>query len=224
MTTHNFAYRPEPGFRTLYIVGAGGHGREVAWLAAQSWGARVQIEFLVSEPKYLSGPVGGCVVRLIEEAVPAPQTRFVAALGDGAARRRMVEFCTSRGLSETTLVHPRCEMSESVEIGAGSVVCAGVICTVNVTIGRHVHVNVGCAISHDVVIGDYATLSPGVRVSGHVRIGRDVFIGSGATIINGSAKQPLCIGDGAIIAAGACVTREVEAHTMVAGIPAMRKR
>jgi acetyltransferase-like isoleucine patch superfamily enzyme len=81
-----------------------------------------------------------------------------------------------------------------------------------------------CTIGHDVVVGSYSTLSPGVHVSGNVRIGGNVFIGTGACIINGRASEPLTIGDGAVVAAGACVTRSVDPGAMVAGVPAIRKR
>ena len=94
----------------------------------------------------------------------------------------------------------------------------------DIALGEHVHVNIGCSVSHDVRIDDFSTLSPGVHVSGHVKIGRDVFIGTGANIINGSAASPLVIGDGALIAAGACVTKSVEAGSLVAGVPAVRKK
>ena len=61
-------------------------------------------------------------------------------------------------------------------------------------------------------------------MSAHVQIGRDVFIGTGANIIHGSAKAPIVIGDGAVIAAGACVTKSVEPDALMAGVPAVRKR
>ena len=52
-----------------------------------------------------------------------------------------------------------------------------------------------------------------------VKIGNDVWIGLRATIMNG-----VVIGDGAIIAAGAVVTKDVEPYSIVAGIPARRLR
>lgn len=85
-------------------------------------------------------------------------------------------------------------------------------------------INLSCTISHDVSIGDYSVLSPGVNVAGHVHIGREVFVGTNVCFINGNANKPLVIGDGAVIAAGACVTRDVPAGAMVAGVPAERKR
>lgn len=57
---------------------------------------------------------------------------------------------------------------------------------------------------------------------GHlVSIGNDVWIGTGAMILPG-----IHIGDGAIIAAGAVVTKDVEPYTIVGGVPAkvLRKR
>jgi acetyltransferase-like isoleucine patch superfamily enzyme len=53
------------------------------------------------------------------------------------------------------------------------------------------------------------------------RVGDRVSIGSGAVILGG-----ISIGDGALIGAGAVVTRDVEAGTVVAGVPArmMRRR
>ena len=49
----------------------------------------------------------------------------------------------------------------------------------------------------------------------HVVIGNDVWIGEGAFLLGG-----ICVGDGAIIAAGAVVTRDVMPYSVVGGIPA----
>jgi len=53
------------------------------------------------------------------------------------------------------------------------------------------------------------------------KIGRDVWIGANAVILGGVA-----IGDGAVVAAGAVVTKDVEPGAVVAGVPArvLRKR
>lgn len=208
--------------RPLFIFGAGGFGREVAWLAEQIHGEQADVRFVVGDPVYLRGAVNGRNVDLIT-TVTGPGT-FVVALGDPAFRRIAVTSCSAAGLIATRLLHPRAEISRWVTIGEGSIVTAGCIVTTNVEIGRHVHLNLDCTVGHDVVIGDYATLAPGVHVSGNVTIGDDVYVGTGAAIINGHADRPLTIGDGAVIAAGACVTRPVEPGAMVAGVPAVRKR
>ena len=47
------------------------------------------------------------------------------------------------------------------------------------------------------------------------KIGRDVWIGANAVILGG-----VTIGDGAVVAAGAVVSKDVEAGAIVAGVPA----
>jgi len=52
-----------------------------------------------------------------------------------------------------------------------------------------------------------------------VRIGNDVWIGTAAVLLEG-----ITIGDGAIVAAGAVVTRDVPPYTIVGGVPAKEIR
>lgn len=217
-------HNPTPGFEKLYIFGAGGFGREVAWLAKQAWVSKVEIEFLVDIPDYPRHAINGHAIRLITEITPDSSARIVVAIGDSAARRRIAALCAATGLQEAIVVHPRAEISDSVELDPGTIICAGAILTTNIHVGRHVHINLDCTVGHDAFIGDFATLSPGVHVSGHVHIGEGAFIGTGANLINGSAGDPLVIGEGAVIAAGACVTRSVDRGALVAGVPATRKR
>lgn len=209
---------------TLYIVGAGGHGREIAWLATEIWSHAVDIRFIVNQEEYLTGPVNGIGVELLDRINVDGSASYVVAIGEPKLRSRLDSEMRRTGLAAHTLVHPNTLMSARVDLGAGVVIAAGCVLTTNVSLAKHVHVNVGCSISHDVFIGAYSTLSPGVRVSGHVHIGNRVFIGIGANIINGSADDPLVIGDDAIIAAGSCVTGHVTAGALVAGVPALRKR
>ena len=210
--------------RRLFVFGAGGFGREVAWLAEQIHGSALEVLFLVDDAAYVSAPVNGLRVRLVEEITAEEGDGFVVAVGDPILRRRAAELCLKRGLRPVILVHPKAEHSRYIELKGGSIICAGNILTTNIKLGFHVHVNLDCTIGHDVEIGDFATLSPGVHVSGNVKIGENVFIGTGATIINGSTSVPLVIENSAVIAAGACVTKPVEAGALVAGVPAIRKR
>lgn len=217
-------HRADPDFRTLYIFGAGGAGREVAWLAAQSWGESVKSIFLVDRPEFICAPVNGIPVQMLSDVSASTDVRFVIAVGDSTLRRRAASACMEIGLRPVTLVHPRVEASRSVRLGEGVVVCAGSILTTNVVVEQHTHINVACTISHDVSIGEFTTLSPGVHVAGHVTIGRNVFVGTGANIINGREGARLAIGDGAVIAAGACVTKSVDPEALMTGVPATRRR
>lgn len=210
--------------RHLFIAGAGGHAREVACLAQEFLSPNSEIVHLVTDPRYLVESLNGLPVRLVDSARTTPGAGYVAAVGDVDLRASFADICEATGLRPISLIHPSVSAYPLITLGEGSVVCAGSVLTTNIRIARHVHINIGCMISHDVRIGDFSTLSPGCRVSGNVHIGTRVFLGAGAVIINGAPDKPLLIGDGAVVAAGACVIRDVAPHSMVAGVPAQRKR
>ncbi|MBO8439112.1 MAG: sugar O-acetyltransferase [bacterium] len=77
----------------------------------------------------------------------------------------------------------------------------------------------GCLVGHNVVFAtlnhDFDPARRAVMYPAPIVVGRDVWIGSNATILRG-----VTIGDGAIIAAGAVVTKDVPPRTVVGGIPA----
>jgi acetyltransferase-like isoleucine patch superfamily enzyme len=103
----------------------------------------------------------------------------------------------------------------------------------NITLGKRIFINSGCKFQDQggVVIGDdclighnvvIATLNhdlaPSRRADMHpapVVIGRNVWIGSNATILPG-----VTIGDDAVVAAAAVVTKDVPEKSVVVGSPA----
>ncbi len=106
-------------------------------------------------------------------------------------------------------------------------------CGQNITIGRRTFINMGCSfqdwggivIGDDCLIGHNCTICTvnhskaperrGDMVCAPVRLGNQVWVGANVTILPG-----VSIGDGAIIAAGAVVSRDVAPATIVGGIPA----
>ncbi len=103
----------------------------------------------------------------------------------------------------------------------------------NITVGENVFINAcchfqdhggvtigdGCQIGHNVV---FATLNHGLAPENRsytypapILLGKNVWVGSNATILQG-----VTIGDNAVIAAGAVVTKDVAANTVVGGVPA----
>lgn len=103
----------------------------------------------------------------------------------------------------------------------------------NITIGKDAFINSGChfqdqggieigdgaLIGHNVVLATINhDLNPKENRKNHyaaIKIGAHVWIGSNATILPG-----VTIGDYAVVAAGAVVTRDVPAMTVVGGVPA----
>jgi len=209
----------------IAIYGAGGFARELAWLvqACNDQNERFQVVCFIDDVNVKDHGVvrnGILVVGLEEAAQRFPEACVVGGVGSPKTRQTLIQRAAAKGFRFVTIVHPRVERSSWIEIGIGTVICAGNILTTNIKLGEHVQINLDCTIGHDVILGDYTTLAPGVHVSGRVHCGQRVYIGTGAVIINGEPDAPLVIGDDAVIGAAACVTKSVPSSVTVVGVPA----
>lgn len=101
----------------------------------------------------------------------------------------------------------------TLSIGTGYMSFDSIIrCSEKITIGNGVFIAEGVLIrdsdGHSIISEPHKNKAP-------IVIGNHVWIGSRATILKG-----VTIGDGAIIAAGAVVTKDVPPKTLVGGVPA----
>jgi sugar O-acyltransferase (sialic acid O-acetyltransferase NeuD family) len=205
------------------IYGAGGFAREVAWLLEDC--PQHELVAFIDDSPHAPREIHGIEVLAFERFTREHKgTATTIAIANPKIRERLARKCELAGVPFATVAHPSARMSKRVRLSEGSIICCGNILTVDIDIGRHVHINLDCTIGHDVRIGDHVTLAPGVHVSGNVHIERGVTIGTGATIINGMPGFPIVIGEHAVIGAGACVTKSVEAGCLYAGVPAVLKK
>lgn len=207
----------------LYVVGAGGHARElhayIADIQRDGWTGTLKgfLDDGLAPGQYgrllALGPI---VAETLREL--APGARYITALGGNALRRKIVERIAAEfgeGLRPWTLIHPRAWTGEDVEIGEGTCLAPGAIVTAGTRIGRHSIVNVKASVSHDCEVGEFVNINPAATICGWAKIGNEAFIGAGATV-----KDRVTIGEGAIIGAGAVVVRDIPAHVTAVGVPA----
>ena len=207
--------------RDLYISGAGGFGREVAWLVERinevepTW----SIKGFIDDNEAVQGTkqgnymvVGNCeMLKNIENEV-----WVVCAIGASRVRRIVIDKVASyENVRFATVIDPSVMMSSSVQVGEGTIICAGNILTVDIAIGKHVIINLDCTVGHDSILEDYVTLYPSVNVSGCSLLEREVEIGTGTQIIQG--KKIL---KGTIVGAGAVVTKDLPENCTAVGAPA----
>lgn len=132
------------------------------------------------------------------------------------AEERLLNGCPPRtGVQFATLVDPSVMRSDRIAIGEGTIICAGAILTVDITIGKHVIINLDCTVGHDALIGDFVTLYPSVNISGNTVINDEVEFGTGSQIIQGKE-----VGSGSIIGPGAVVVRDIPQGCTAVGLPA----
>ena len=204
----------------IAIYGAGGFGMEVAWLIQDinrvepTWNLLGFIDD--DETKLRKSFYGLEVIGGFDffETLEGP-VDVAVAIGNTAQRSSIVGKLQRFQVNFPTLVHPSVIYAPDLEIGAGSIIAAGSVLTVEIKIGNHVHIDTSCTIGHETRIHDYSRLNPRVTVAGKVNIDEEVYVGSGATIIQG-----LKIGHKAVIGSGAVVVKTVQSGTVVIGNPA----
>jgi len=205
--------------KSLVIIGCGGHGREMAYLAKrmEEAGHPLSVAGFIDElnpqERTVAGlPVFGGTPWIKDHA---DSHVFICAIGNPRLRREAVQRAEKFGVSWATLIDPDAVVWKDSVIGEGSMICGGTRMTVNVKVGRHVIVNLGCVLTHDLVMRDFATLGAGVHLAGAVTIGEGADLGSGVNVIPG-----VTIGAWTIIGAGAAVVRDIPPRVTAVGVPA----
>lgn len=206
--------------RELVIVGAGPHGREIVDIVddlntvASTWeflGFVDDGDLVSSRGEKPRGAHLGPVAYLETHDVD-----YVLGIGRPEVRSRLDATLTGWSRTAAVLVHPSCTVGGDNRIDPGVVLAAGARVTTNVTLGRHVHLNVNAVVSHDCTVGSFTTIAPGAHLNGDVRVGERSYIGSGAIIL-----PQVTIGNDVMIGAGAVVTKDVPDRTTAKGVPAI---
>lgn len=136
----------------------------------------------------------------------------------------------SRGLQNVTFegknaVPDRCSFSGNIKIGYATTLGYNNLLVGNITIGKYCQLGADVAlhasnhpmnhmttyINQNLFNGELKTL----KQENKITIGNDVWIGHGVIVVGN-----VTIGNGAILAAGSVVTKDVKPYTVIAGVPA----
>lgn len=203
------------------ILGAGGHARVL--IDALQTDPAIRIAGALDTDTTLWGKTISDVRVLggdaeLAKLPPQGVTHFVVGVGstgDSQARRRVFAAGLAAGLKPLTVRHGTVVCSPFAQVADGAQLLPGCIVNTGAQIGCNVIINTGAIIEHDCWIEEHAHIAPGARLAGNVHVGPGAHVGLGACVL-----PNLNIGDAAIVGAGAVVTKDVPAQTVVTGVPA----
>lgn len=206
--------------RPIVIVGAGGHGREIAEIVLEAHrGAKGPPLFGIIDDfvtRLTGGPEGVEILGTLEWlAAHAEEVDVVVGLGDNRIRRNTVERCRQYGARFGRAISPCAHLSSSASIGVGAMVFPGAVISLNTRLGEHVIVGTNAGVSHDCSVGDFGFLCPGARITGAVSLAEGVMLGANSCVIPGKK-----VGAWTTVGAGGVVNRDLPEGVVAVGVPA----
>ena len=202
--------------RDLFIVGAGGFGREAIWTVERINSLSQQPQWNIlgyadDDPKWTKGqnfegyPILGSVQQASKDY---PGASVFIALGNNAKREAM--YAKLRGHDFPALIDPKAQISPTTEFKHGVFIGAGAVIQVGSELGKFVVIGSNAVVGHDAIVGDFVNMGPGCVVAGGTKVGKAV------SFFANSATTPwITIGEGATISAGTGVKKDLPAGAEV---------
>ncbi|MDR1953156.1 MAG: NeuD/PglB/VioB family sugar acetyltransferase [Clostridiales Family XIII bacterium] len=211
--------------KELYIIGAGGLGREVAdtVVAINQQKNIYRIAGFVDDNEVIHGsaindiPVLGGR-DLFKQRRAAREIYAVIAIADVKIRKAIAEDLDGFVTWEN-IIHPAAIVSAHCEIGRGNIVQAFCSVSANARFGNHCIFNAGSLLGHDAILEDYVSVMRRCDVNGHVRLRTGVYLGSSVLIV-----PDVTIGENAFLCAGSAIFKDVDDDAVMIGNPAKRIR
>ncbi len=203
----------------VMIIGAGGLGK-VALEIFQ--GNQVIVYGFLDDNSDLHGttineiPVLGSIdnpeyLKLIGKKCQA----FIAE-DDQKVKQDLVSMLNNRRkVMPVNALHQNAYITESVMIGHGNLIQAGVVVNSEANVGSHNILQANCTIDYGAQIQNFVNLGASCNIGAEVKIDQGAFVGAGATIVSG-----VSIGANARIGAGSVVITDIEDGETVFGNPA----
>ena len=196
--------------RDLFVVGAGGFGREAVWTIERiNSDAKLPVWNIIGyaddDPKWKKGDnyEGYPILGSVEEASrDYPGASVFVAIGKNTKRADM--YKRLRGHDFPAFIDPKAQISPTTDFRHGTFIGAGAVVQVGATIGKFVILGSNSVVGHDAVLGDFVNLGPGAVIASGVKVG------DSASFFANSATMPwITIGSGASVSCGVGVKEDL---------------
>lgn len=204
-------------YERIYIVGAGGAGRELA-MSLVEMESKYIVEGYIDDNFPAGTEINDIEVKGgIDWIIQNGGNVVMCVVGNPHKKQAIVEKLKSNpNIRFPLVIAPGNVISKYIEWGEGCLVSLPFNhMTINMKVGKFVHINSDNMIGHDVEIGDFTTVFSSINIGGGAKIGSHCVIGTG-TVINPDMK----IGNNVIVGAGSVVVKDVPENVVIAGVPA----
>ena len=162
--------------KKIAIIGNGGFAKEISYSFAKE-----NYDYFIHK-KYIQE--NDNITKAIED-LDFDRYKILLGIGDPNIRKKIVDSFPKEAEYMTYIdKHAKILNIDTVNIGKGSVICAGSILTTNINIGDFCQINLNSTIGHDCNIGNYLTTAPGVHISGNCNIGDLNYYGTNTALKN----------------------------------------
>ena len=196
--------------RDLFVVGAGGFGREAIWTIERInsdsklpvWNI---IGYADDDPKWKKGDnyEGYPILGSVEEASrDYPGASVFVAIGNNQKRADI--YKRLRGHDFPAIIDPKAQISPTTDFHHGTFIGAGAVVQVGTEIGKFSILGSNSVVGHDAVLGDFVNLGPGAVIASGVKVG------NAASFFANSATMPwITIGAGVSVSCGTGVKEDL---------------
>lgn len=140
---------------------------------------------------------------------------YFICIGDNKYRTEKFLILQKLGCKVINIIDRTALVSQHSQLGKGVFVGKMAIVNAGVSVGDNVIINTKSLVEHGCKVGSHCNISTNTTLNGDVIVEDYAFVGS-SSVVNGQLR----IGEGAMVGSGTVVIRNVEGHTVVAGVPA----
>lgn len=196
--------------KNLIIIGCGSHAAElvdyIEYINKYSVTIKYNIKGLIdnTQTHYNHYNYKYKFMGDVDNHIVDPDVYYLMGIGNMAIRTKVFNEFKLKDAKFTGIIHPTALISNSAEIGEGTVISHNASIGPKAIIGAYNVINSRCTIGHDSRIGDNNFLSPQVVLGGSAKIGSNNLLGTNSCVI-----PEIEIGNNNIIMAGMVITNKV---------------
>lgn len=175
--------------KNIIIIGCGSHASElvdyIEYINKHSKTKQINIKGLIdnTDKHYLHYNYNYKFIGNIDDHLIDPDIYYLLGIANVSIKNKVLEQFKAQKAKFIGIIHPTALISDSAEIGEGTVISHNVSVGPKAKIGCFNIINSRCTIGHDSEVGDNNFLSPQVVLGGYVKMGNSNFLGTNCCIL-----------------------------------------